>query len=203
MKERIMIFCDSYLPSYVSGGGMWTLVNLVERFADRYDFYIVTRNFDLKGDKKPYQSVRTNEWNKVNKAKVFYFSKWDLTERKFVQLISDVRPQAIFLNSSLATPTIRLLSARRKGLTGDLPVILAPCGEMTSGSLSVKPFKKKLFLTYAKIAELYRGVIWKASSEIEGKEIRSVFGDDIEVLIAPDLAPRTILPVTVPKKAVM
>jgi len=34
------------LPGFRSGGGMWMIANLVERFADRYEFFIVTRNYD-------------------------------------------------------------------------------------------------------------------------------------------------------------
>jgi glycosyltransferase involved in cell wall biosynthesis len=124
---------------------------------------------------------------------VFYLTKRDLTERKVAQITKEVQPNAVFLNSALSTPTIRLLSARRKGSIGEIPVIIAPCGELSSGALSLKPYKKRLFLTYAKAVELYRGVIWKASFNLEEAEIRSIMGNAAEVLIAPDLAPKTIL----------
>src|SRR4029077_7414381 len=94
---------------------------------------------------------------------------------------------------------IKLLSARRRGSIGDLPVVLAPCGEMSIGALSLKRYKKKLFLRYAKIVELYSGVIWKASFDLEETEIRTVMGGDAEVWIAPDLTPRVILPDYTPK----
>ena len=42
MKPKILVFCDFYLPGFKSGGGMWTVVNLVDRFHDRFDFFIVT-----------------------------------------------------------------------------------------------------------------------------------------------------------------
>lgn len=172
---------------------MWTLVNLVERFSDRYEFFLVTHNNDIKGDRKPYGGVVTNAWNRVGNASVFYLTKRDLTERKVAQITKEVQPNAVFLNSALSTPTIRLLSARRKGSIGEIPVIIAPCGELSSGALSLKPYKKRLFLTYAKAVELYRGVIWKASFNLEEAEIRSIMGNAAEVLIAPDLAPKTIL----------
>ena len=65
IKKKILVFCDFYLPSIKSGGGMWTVVNLVDRFCDRYDFFVVTRNYDSKGDTVPYTSVETDVWNKV------------------------------------------------------------------------------------------------------------------------------------------
>jgi glycosyltransferase involved in cell wall biosynthesis len=194
MKSKIMIFCDYYLPGFRSGGGTWTIVHLVERFSDRYDFFIVARNYDSKADTQPYTTVKTGEWNQVGPAQVFYLSDTNLTQKTFVGLIDEIKPDAFFLNSFFAIPTIKLLLARRKKLFRDVPVILAPCGEFSISSLAVRGLKKKLFLTYAKAMKLYRGVIWKATTGIEKREITTVMGEDIEIMIASDLAPKSILP---------
>ena len=58
----------------------------------------------------------------------------------------------------------------------EIPVILAPCGELSDGALSLKPLKKKLFLRYAKSVGLYDGVIWKGSFESEKNEIQIKWG---------------------------
>lgn len=199
-----MVFCDFYLPGYKSGGGMWTVVNLVDRFCDQYDFYVVTRNYDSKGDTKPFTSVVTDDWNRTGNAEVFYASKKNLSPNFFAALVEQVKPDAVFLNSALSTPVIRYLQARRKKLFAEIPTILAPCGEMSKGALSVKPFKKKIFLKYAKTVNLYQNIIWKASFESEMNEIKQMMGRETEILIAPDLAPKTILedyaPVWKPRK---
>ena len=194
MKKRVMVFCDFYLPSYKSGGGMWTIVNLVDRFCQKYDFYIVTRNYDSKGDKKPYTSVKTDEWNQTGNAKVFYFSPKNLTGGFFSKLIDEIKPDAFFLNSVFATPVIKFLMARCSKKLDDIPLIVAPCGEFTPAGLAIKPLKKKIFLHYARSVNLYRNVIWKASNEAEKNEIKEVIGKDEEIWIAPDLTPKTILP---------
>lgn len=189
-----MIFCDFYLPGFKSGGGMWTVVNLVDRFCDQYEFFIVTRNYDSKGDKKPFTTVETNEWNTVGNAKVFYFAKGGLSLAKTVELVNQVKPDVFFLNSAFGMPVLKFLSARRKGLVGKTPVILAPCGDLAKGALSVKPLKKKVFLKYSEFIGLYRGLIWKASFESEKEEIQDLMGRDAEVMVAPDLVPRSIIP---------
>lgn len=189
-----MIFCDFYLPSYKSGGGMWTVVNLVDRFCDKYDFFIVTRNYDSKSDTKPYTTVKTDAWNKVGNANVYYISKKTHTQKYFAELVGEVKPDAFFLNSAFSMPVVKFLSARRKKLIPDIPVILAPCGEMSQGALSIKPLKKKLFLQYAKAVNLYKNIIWKASFESEMEEIKDVMGKDSEVFVAADLVPKIILP---------
>ncbi len=194
MKKRILVFCDLYLPGKNGGGGMWSVVNLVDRFNDQYDFFIVTRNFDGRSDNAPYTSVKTDEWNAVGDASVFYFSPGTLTTVKAAEIVREVEPAAVFLNSVFSLPVRRFLSARRNGQFGNLPVVLASCGEMSKAALSIRPFKKKLFLKFAQLFSLYNGVIWKGSFEQEADEIREVMGNDVEVMVAPDLIPRSILP---------
>ena len=188
------MFCDFYLPSYKSGGGMWTVVNLVDRFCHLYDFFIVSRNYDSKGDKKSYTTVRTDEWNQTGNAQVFYFSPKNLNRSLFAKLVNEIKPDVFFLNSAFATPVIKFLMARRNQMFADAPLILAPCGELSAEALALKPLKKKIFLHYAKSVNLYRNIIWKASGEAEKVEINEVIGRDTEIWIAPDLTPKTILP---------
>ena len=173
---------------------MWTVLNLVDRFSDRYEFFVVTRNYESRGDTKPYTTVRSDEWNEVGNARVWYFSKAAFTVEAFARIVNEIQPDAVFLNSALSTPVVKFLTARRKGLFDTVPVVLAPCGEMSDGALSLKPVKKKLFLLYANFVKLYKDIIWKASSEAEKDEIKTVIGPDIEAWVAPDLTPKTILP---------
>ncbi len=194
MKKRILIFCEFYLPGYRSGGGMWTVVNLVDQFYSKYDFFIITRNYESVGHTEPFDSVKTGEWNQVQNAQVYYFQRGELSTAAAASLAASVRPDVILLNSAFGMPGLRFLNARRKHLVPDIPVVLAPCGELGSGALSIKPLKKRLFLRYAELVHLYSDVIWKASSDAEKNEIRAIMGDNVEVLVAPDLVPRTILP---------
>ncbi len=194
-----MVFCDYYLPSYKSGGGMWTIVNLVDRFCHQYDFYIAARNYDSKGDKKPFTTVKTDQWNRSGDANVYYFSPKNLSRSVFAGLINEIKPNAFYLNSVFATPVIKFLMTRRNKKIADIPVILAPCGELSAAGLSLKPLKKKIFLQSAKSVNLYHNIIWKASTEAEKIEIKEVIGRDAEILVAPDLTPKTILPEYTPE----
>ena len=193
-RKKIMIFCDYYLPGFKSGGGMWTVVNLVDRFKDEYDFYIVTRNHDGKADRKPYTDVTTGEWNTVGSAQVFYLTWKNLTVGFFATLLREIKPDIVFLNSVFSKPSINFLRTRKKREFSDIPVIVSPCGELNPATLKLKAAKKGLFLKYAKMAGLYRGVLWRASFELDAEEIRSAIGKDVDVLCAPDLPPKSILP---------
>lgn len=193
-KNRVLVFCDFYLPGYQSGGGMWTVVNLVDRFRDRFDFFLVTRNYDSKADKTPYTTVKTDQWNKQGGESVYYFSNRNFTVRKFAEIVNEIKPDFIFLNSSFSVLTFKLLTARKRKMIDKIPVVLAPCGEMSKGAMLSKPLKKIAFLKYSKLVDLYRDVIWKASSDVETSEIQKVLGTDCEIHVAADLTPKSILP---------
>jgi glycosyltransferase involved in cell wall biosynthesis len=193
-RKKVMVFCDYYLPGFKSGGGMWTVVNLVDHFKDSYEFYVVTRNHDGKADKKPYDQVKTGEWNEVGSARVFYLGSGQLSVRTFSELIRDVKPDVVFLNSVFSMPSITFLRSRKRSDISKIPVIVSPCGELNPATLKFKSTKKRLFLKYAKLTGLYRNVIWRASFDLDADEIRAAIGKDIEVLCAPDLPPKTILP---------
>lgn len=173
---------------------MWTIVNLVDRFCDRYDFYIVTRNHDGRTDLSPYPNVKSDGWNDVGNARVFYASSSTLNTRQAAILLEEVQADLVFLNSVFSTPVLVFLNARRKGLINDIPVILAPCGELSTAALGLKSLKKKTFLRYARMFGLYRDIIWKATTDLEDAEIRKQIGNDVDVMVAPDLAPRSIVP---------
>jgi glycosyltransferase involved in cell wall biosynthesis len=194
LRKKILVFCDYYLPGYKSGGGMWTVVNLVERFADRYDFYVVTRNHDGKLDRRPYEDVKTGEWNDVGSARVFYVDRPRLNVKTFTRLIREVRPDLVFLNSVFSLPSINFLRSRKDDDIASIPVVLSPCGELSPATLKFKAFKKSLFLAYAKLAGLHRNVLWRASFETDADEIRNAIGANVDVMCAPDLPPKAILP---------
>ena len=173
---------------------MWTVVNLVDRLKDEFEFGIVTRNHDGAGDPTPFRNVQTGEWNYFEGHQVYYADPKTCTKQLAARLVDEFRPDAIFVNSVFGLTTRIVLDARRKGLIGRVPVVVAPCGELSDNCLAIKPLKKSTFLGYAKLFRLYEGVIWKASTELEADEIRQQFGSGLEIAVAPDIAPGSILP---------
>ena len=192
-KPKILIICDYYLPGYKSGGGMRTIVNMVERMSDRFDFWIITRDHDGKLDKQQYTTVKINEWNEVREAKVYYLSRDMVKISKLRELIINVKPKLLYFNSYFATLAIYVMILRRLKLIPKINVVIAPCGELSEGALNLKSSKKKVFRINAKVSGLYQNIIWKASSEIEKKEIEMAIGMGGKIFIAPDLPPKTIL----------
>lgn len=189
-RPIILIICNYYLPGYKAGGGLRSLVHMVERFKDRFDFRIITRDND--GDDVPYTSVKINEWNDVDRSKVFYLSKDKVNLSKLRELIVETAPQTIYLNSVFSTLSIFLLMIRRLKLINEIPIILAPEGELSDGALQLKATKKKAFIKFAKSAGLYRDLIWKVTAEPERFETERFKGEGGSIHIAPNMPSKSI-----------
>lgn len=190
-KPRILVFCDYYLPGYKSGGGMRTLVNMVERLGDKYEFRIVARDHDGKLDRTPYTSVEINKWNRIGNASVFYLPRQNVRPAKLLNIVREVGPASIYLNSFFATPAVFILLLKRLKQIR-IPIVIAPEGELSRAALAIKPLKKKLYIILVKALRLKEGLIWKASSETEKKDIENLGRVRDEVFVAPNLPPKNI-----------
>jgi glycosyltransferase involved in cell wall biosynthesis len=194
VRPKILVFCDYYLPGYKSGGGMRTIVNMVERLHPEFDFFVVTRDHDGREDFESYKTVNINKWNELHNAKVFYLPKSEIKMSAIKRIIIETKPDAIYLNSYFATLAVFVLCLKRLNKIPQTSVILAPCGELSEGSLKLKQYKKKTYKFLAQTIGIYKNILWKASSELEADEIINTNGSDETIFIAPDLPGRVILP---------
>jgi len=193
-RPVILVFSDFYLPGYKSGGGMRTLVNIVDRFGDDYDFRIVTRDHDGKTDKVPYPNISYEGWTGIGKSMVRYLAKDRIRIGELRKIIKSVSPDIIFFNSYFSTLTIFVLLLRRIGFVKRVPMIIAPQGELSDGALGLKPSKKTAFLRFASRLGLYRDIVWRATSDVEADEIERSKGRDGRIFVAADMSPAAIFP---------
>lgn len=190
-RPVILTFADYYLPGYRWGGPIRTVANIVEHLGEEIDFRILTRDRDYQ-DARPYPGVPVGEWTGVGPAQVLYLPPEKLGAGAFRQAIADVGPDAVYLNSCLSPRlTIPFLALRRLGRLPRLPVLLAPRGECSRGSMSIKAYKKRPYVWLARQVGLYRDVTWHASTRWEAADIQRVFGAEVQPRIAADLLPRS------------
>ncbi len=185
---RILVFVDYYLPGYRSGGPLRTIVNLVEKLGDEFEFLIVTRDRDF-GVSEPYNNVKIDQWNEVGKAKVFYASPLMFSVTGFKKILNATPYDVLYLNSFFSPhSTGALLLLRRFGFIKTKSIVIAPRGEFSPGALGLKAAKKRIYIPVAKLLRMYHGLIWQASSEYEAQDIRNIMGSIARViLVAPNL----------------
>lgn len=191
MKQpTILTFSSWYLPGYKAGGPIRTIANTVRHLERFFTFSVVTRDRDL-GDNAPYAGIVGKTWIKTDGAMVIYLGPRDRSLRTLRAVIREIHPEILYLNSFFDPDfTIRPLLLRRIGLVEkNLPLIIAPRGELSPAALAIKPLRKKIFLALAKVIGLYDGAMWQAASPSEADDIRRVFGSGVHLVIAPDLPP--------------
>ncbi|MGJ7461975.1 glycosyltransferase family 4 protein [Halomonas sp. MA07-2] len=176
MKHVILVCISNYLPGYKSGGPLRSIVNLVEHLRDDVDFRVITADRDL-GDAIPYDNVPSGRWTEVEGVQVYYLPEGLGALGTLYRLLRDTPCDMLYLNSVFATrSTLVPLVVRRLGAMPRRKVIIAPRGEFSPGALALKSWKKRPFLALARVAGLYSGLTWQASTDFEADDIRRVMG---------------------------
>lgn len=186
-RKRFLIFADYYLPSVGAGGGVRILANIVQRFSDRYEFFVVARDHDSKTHRTAFTHIPLNQWTRHGDTQTFYFSRNRLTSEVTDAIVEHAKPDLVFLNSLFSIASIRFLWERRKGKYKGLPVIVSPCGEVLVEGLKRKSLKKRSYLLFANSAGFHRNIVWRATSELERDEILKVIGGSPPIFVVPDL----------------
>lgn len=186
--KKVLCLVSYFHPGYRAGGPIKTIINMISQLKDDLQFSVITRNHDL-GSQSSFSEVNHDEWNEFQDFRCFYCSKRMLTIKETANLINSQSFDVLYLNSFFDVDlTIRPLIARKLGLIGSFPVVLAPRGEFSTGALSLKPIKKRLYIKFAKSLGLLNGIIWQASTPIEKRDIVDAMRvDGSSVFVAKDL----------------
>jgi glycosyltransferase involved in cell wall biosynthesis len=189
-KPIVLTFVAHYLPGYKSGGPVRTIANMVDHLGDEFDFQIVTSDRDAT-DAERYRNISVDQWIRVGKAQVFYLSSKKRTFSGITDLIRNTEHDVMYINSFF-NPVFTLLPLLSRWLCRiqAKPTVIAPRGEFSEGALSLKQWKKIPFLFIAKAIDLYRDLIWQASSKHEVQDIQKYMGKNAQhIEVAPDLPP--------------
>jgi glycosyltransferase involved in cell wall biosynthesis len=185
MKPKLLIFIDWYKPGFKAGGPIRSISNLVDQLHEEFDFHIVTSNCDYL-ENTPYQTIKTDDWNSIDNAKVFYLSKQNTNAKRIKRLIQEVNPDSIYCNSLFSYYFSLLPIYIAKNLK--INIILAVRGMLSKGSLGVKSRKKTFFLKSAKFIGYFNNVIFHATTDDEKKDIENAFGKNLKIVVVNNLS---------------
>lgn len=181
----VLVFVGNYIPGYKGGGPIKTIKNLVDKTGDSINYKVITRDRDLN-DKQPYTSVQRGKWNKVGKANVFYVHPGFYGCIQMFFIILRGKYDVVYLNSFFSPmfsiyPLVVAKLLKKK-------VIISPRGEFSEGALSLKSFKKKMFLKVFWFFRLSRGVLFQASSDFEAMDVRRSLGKKVNIYVAENIS---------------
>ncbi len=175
-KPKLLLFTDWFPPGYRAGGPIRSTANLVAALRDDCDIRVVTSDRDF-GCAEPYADLAINTWLPyLNSARVIYLSPSACSPARVGELLQDVSPDCVYLNSMFSLPfTIvplwQVLRGRVKGRT-----IIAPRGMLRSSAIRSKALKKQVFLAAFRAIGLPSRVWFHATDEQERCDIQSRLG---------------------------
>ena len=170
---KILAVADFYLPGSGAGGPVRSISNFVEQYGEEHEFLVVTRDRD-KTDLEPYDFDKSILWQAVGKSRIRYLAPHERTIPIFEQLLSDEKPDWIYLNSLFSRFSRMMLQARRR-VGRQSQVLLAIRGELDPGAIRFKRFRKEAYIGFAKITGVYRDVEFQASTDSELRFCKKYF----------------------------
>ena len=173
---RILAVVEWYPPAYKAGGPVRSVHNLMQLLNAQtpHHLEVVCGDRDL-GSTEPLSGISSDVPTDQDGIAVTYRSavSYAWWKAKLRGTAETPPPDVIYLNSLFSVPFALqpLLAARSLGIR----VVLAPRGMLGAGALAIKPAKKKLFLTLARLLGLFRGVQWHASTSVEARDVLRAF----------------------------
>jgi glycosyltransferase involved in cell wall biosynthesis len=180
-KTKLLIFCDWYAPAFKAGGPIRSIVNLVERFKSQYDIYVFTADRDIN-EKKSFKNIIADRWIQQEGYHIWYYSPGTMSYKKVKNVISEINPDRIYLNSMFSNMIKPIMAAYATG-----KIIIAPRGMLRSSALAVKPIKKFLYLWFLRTMGIDRHLGFHSTGEDETKDIRRFFPVAKSIVLAPNL----------------
>ena len=195
---RILAVVEWYPPAYKAGGPIRSVHNLMQLLRAQTDHHleVVCGERDL-GSPSPLEGIDPDVPHMRDGIQVTYRSSvthaWWLEKLRGTP--DNPSPDVVYLNSLFSVPFA--LHPLRAARTLGIRVVLAPRGMLGAGALAIKPVKKKVFLTAARLLGLFRGVRWHASTEAERAEILTHLpGSDVHTAMNVPLFDANVLPIS-------
>ena len=159
---RILVVACRYHPAKNSGGPVVSIDSVCTLLHDRAEFYIVALDHDV-GLEKRFDNIEPG-WNQRENCSVYYLSKNDLNNRVLSNLIAEVNPDFLYINSLFSYPFVipALKYSQRLGI----PVLLAPRGQLCKNAFK-KKIKKLCYLFFFKKLFGGKNVFYQYTSEEE------------------------------------
>ena len=162
-----MIFIDWFKPAYKAGGPITSCANMIDLLKEDFYFYVLCGDRDYM-ESKPFQNVAFNEWIQYSpNCEVQYLSKERATKASLKRIADELEWDFIYINGIFS----RVYSILPLSFVSDKKCILAPRGMLKPSALALRYFKKKLFLTGARISKTYAKIVFHATAKEEAQDI--------------------------------
>lgn len=154
-----------FFPGLEYGGPPVSVDNFCTLMSD-HNCYILTRDHDLSNSTR-YESI-SEGWNDRGNCKVLYLDDAHFNLKSFKKAILEIEPDVLYLQGVFQSCVFPcLILAKRLGIK----VLLAPRGELCTGALNLKKYKKIPYIMLLNMLGLVNSVHFQSTSEEETEAI--------------------------------
>lgn len=165
---KILIIIEGFFPGEKYGGPPVSVDNFCT-LMNNHKCYIVTKNHDLR-DTNPYEDIKTGEWIDRKNYMVLYLSDSSFNKAYFENIIKEIKPNLIYLQSLFQRCVIPCLILAKKY---NIKVLLAPRGELCSGAFK-KKYKKIPYIMLLRLMGWIDNISYQSTSEEEANAIHKI-----------------------------
>lgn len=204
-KKTVLIIYPYFYPGFKAGGPIQSLINMIEALQDSFKFKVLTTAHDLN-EPQPYANVLVDQWTPVTVGKsgkilVWYNATLQIGIRKLRKLVVQSKADTIFVNGLFTKWSFLPLLLFHSKSIGHCRMIISPRGMLQDGALKSGALKKRVYLAALKLAGLYNGIIWHATSSAEKSDVTEKTGMST-VIVAENIPKSPIEIMNVPIKRV-
>ena len=140
--KHIVIFNAGFIPARTYGGPVVSISNIVQNLNNEFKFTIVTSAFEIDGVTPLTPNIQKNELNHFSEnVQVLYLDRKEYTFKNILKKISDIGViDLVYVNSFFNSK--QLFISKKLSDMLDVPLLIAPRGELESNALAIKMYKK-------------------------------------------------------------
>lgn len=174
-EKTILILTDWYVPGYKAGGPIQSVFNLANLLSRHMKVKVLCGNMDLNSE-IPYPEIQPDTWISFGENhEVFYLDLNKPTLKIIKQIIKENKNNILYING-LYSFKFSLFPALLALYYNVSKTFISVRGMLLASALSVKPFKKQIFLAFARGFGLYKKCTMLSTGPGESKEIISSLG---------------------------
>lgn len=184
-EKTILIFSDWFVPAYKAGGPVQSVYNLALLLSRHYNIRVVCRDRDLNSS-VPFDGIEPGKWLYMDeRIQVLYLNATETGIGYIKSLVEENKSNILYING-IYSFKFSFLPAFFASYFGIKSTFISVRGMLHKSALSVKPFKKQIFLAFARGFGLYKNCTLLGSDAAEAAEIKSALGN-VRIKIAPNI----------------
>lgn len=197
-KPIIFVFIGGYLPGKKYGGPVSSIKNFVDHFHDSYEIRIICSNHDFK-DENIYPNI-VDGWNQVDGAWVYYLNETEYKIHVFKKIVEPYSKRICSFYLSGIYYFKMNFAAIRLAKELQIPVVLAPRGDLMHNTVTMKSMtkmlKKRTFLKLLQVVNFYKDTFFQSTSDEETEGLKHYLGIDESKIFQIENLPSVARPKT-------